>query len=129
MRDTYSGEDLPIIKAEFSKTGDTLTFWTEYIASREELITLAWYEFMDPIQVANQPFENPGPTPRSVQSADPRPAGPDDAQWQNRPGPGCAQRNIGQKGKQLLSRALGNVDHPVRPRMGGRRVLSSAWAI
>ena len=58
MRDTYSG-DLPIIEAEFSKTGDTLTFWTEYIASREELITLAWYEFMDPIQVANQPFENP----------------------------------------------------------------------
>ena len=59
MRDTYSGEDLPIIEAEFSKTGDALTFWTEYIASREELITLAWYEFMDPIQVANQPFENP----------------------------------------------------------------------
>ena len=58
MRDTYSG-DIPIIDAEFSKSGDMLTTWVEYIASREEVIVMAWYDFLSPVQVANQPFENP----------------------------------------------------------------------
>ena len=58
MRDTYSG-DIPIIEAEFSRTGDMLTTWTEYIASRVEEIAMSWYDFMEPVQVANQPFENP----------------------------------------------------------------------
>ncbi len=58
MRDTYSG-DIPIIDAEFSRTGDMLTTWTEYIASRVEEIAMSWYDFMEPVQVANQPFENP----------------------------------------------------------------------
>ena len=58
MRDTYSG-DIPIIDAEFSKSGDMLTTWVEYVASRDEVIVMAWYDFMSPVQVANQPFENP----------------------------------------------------------------------
>ena len=58
MRDTYSG-DLPIIEAEFSKSGDMLTTWVERVASRDEEIVMAWYDFMPPVQVANQPFENP----------------------------------------------------------------------
>jgi hypothetical protein len=58
MRDTYSGE-IPIIDAEFSKSGDTLTSWVEYIASRDAEIMMCWYDFMAPVQVANQPFENP----------------------------------------------------------------------
>ena len=58
MRDTYSG-DIPIIDAQFSRTGDMLTTWTEYIASRAEEIAMSWYDFMEPVQVANQPFENP----------------------------------------------------------------------
>ena len=58
MRDTYSG-DIPIIDAEFSKSGDMLTTWVEYVASRVDEIILSWYDFMAPVQVANQPFENP----------------------------------------------------------------------
>ncbi len=58
MRDTYSG-DLPIIEAEFSKSGDMLTSWTERVVSREEEIVLVWYDFLPSVQVANQPFENP----------------------------------------------------------------------
>lgn len=59
MRDTYSGGDIPLIEAEFSKSGDTLTTWYEYIETLDEHITLAWYDFLEPIIVANQPFENP----------------------------------------------------------------------
>lgn len=58
MRDTYSG-DIPIIEARFTKKGDTLTSWVEYVVSRDEHIALSWYDFMEPVQVANQPFENP----------------------------------------------------------------------
>ena len=58
MRDTYSGH-VQIIDAEFSKSGDMLTSWVEYVASRVDEIMLCWYDFMEPVQVANQPFENP----------------------------------------------------------------------
>ena len=58
MRDTYSG-DFPIIEAEFSKSGDMLTSWVERVVSRDEEIVLVWYDFMSPVQVANQPFDNP----------------------------------------------------------------------
>ena len=59
MRDTYSGEYISIIEAEFTKSGDTLTTWYEYIETLDERITLAWYDFSEPVVVANQPFENP----------------------------------------------------------------------
>ena len=59
MGDTYSG-DIPVIEAEFSKEGSTLTYWTEYIESQEETIALTWYDFGEPVIVANQPGENQG---------------------------------------------------------------------
>jgi len=58
MHDTYSG-DIPIIDAEFSKRGDTLTTWVEQISTLDEEIMMTWYDFLDPVQVANPPFENP----------------------------------------------------------------------
>jgi len=58
MHDTYSG-DIPIIDAEFSKRGDTLTTWVEQISTLDEEIMMTWYDFLDPVQVANSPFENP----------------------------------------------------------------------
>ena len=58
MRDTYSG-DIPIVDAEFSKRGDMLTTWIEQVVSLDDEILMAWYDFLEPVQVANQPFENP----------------------------------------------------------------------
>jgi hypothetical protein len=58
MRDTYSG-DIPIIDAEFSKSGDMLTCWVERVDSHDEEIVLVWSDFIAPVQVANQPFDNP----------------------------------------------------------------------
>ena len=58
MRDTYSG-DIPIIDAEFSKSGDMLTTWFEYVSSPVDEIMMCWYDFMAPVQIANPPFEKP----------------------------------------------------------------------
>ena len=41
MHDTYSG-DIPIIDAEFSKRGDTLTTWVEQISTLDEEIMMTW---------------------------------------------------------------------------------------
>ena len=58
MRDTYSG-DIPIVDAQFTKSGDGLTTWFEYITSPDEEIVMAWSDFIAPVQVVNPPFENP----------------------------------------------------------------------
>jgi hypothetical protein len=59
MGDQYSG-DIPIIEAEFWKTGDTLRFWTEYIESRDDMIALTWYDLGEPVMMANAAGEREG---------------------------------------------------------------------
>ncbi|MYD50432.1 MAG: hypothetical protein F4W93_02970 [Dehalococcoidia bacterium] len=59
MGDQYSG-DIPIIEADFWKSGDTLSFWTEYIESRDDHITLTWYDLGEPVMMANLPGEKEG---------------------------------------------------------------------
>lgn len=59
MGDQYAG-DIPIIEADFWKSGDTLSFWTEYIESRDDHITLTWYDLGEPVMVANPPGEKEG---------------------------------------------------------------------
>ena len=58
MTSLYDG-DIPIIEAEFSQSGDTLTAWTEHVETESEAISLTWYDFREPIVVANPPGENP----------------------------------------------------------------------
>ena len=60
MTSDYSGEDIPVIEAECSKVGDAMTFWSEYIESEDDLISLTWYDFGEPFAMANAPGENPG---------------------------------------------------------------------
>jgi hypothetical protein len=60
MRDTYSGPDLPVIDAVFERVGDTRTFWTERIETAEQSIALTWFDFGEPVAIANAPGENPG---------------------------------------------------------------------
>ena len=59
MTPDYNGEEIPVIDAEFSKMGDAMTFWTEYIESESDSIVLSWYNFGDPFLLANAPGENP----------------------------------------------------------------------
>jgi len=58
MRPTYDG-DIPIIESEFAKEGDTRSYWIEHIESAEDSISLTWYDFLEPVVLANAPGENP----------------------------------------------------------------------
>jgi hypothetical protein len=59
MSDTFSGEDIPVIEAEFWKEGSTFSYWSENVRSHEDLLTLTWWDFGDPVIVANAPRERP----------------------------------------------------------------------
>ena len=48
----FAGLDLPVIQAEFDKTGDTNSFWTESVESAEEMIALTWYSCFSPARRA-----------------------------------------------------------------------------
>ena len=54
MGDQYAG-NIPIIEAEFWKAGDTLSVWNEYVSSRDDDITMTWYDLDEPVMMANPP--------------------------------------------------------------------------
>jgi len=50
---------IPVIDAEFTKSGDPRYFWTERIAARDEEIGLTWYQIGEPLLIHTQPNEDP----------------------------------------------------------------------
>lgn len=51
---------IPVVDAEFSKTGDPRYFWTERVAAKNEDIALTWYDIGEPMLVHTQPNSEPG---------------------------------------------------------------------
>jgi hypothetical protein len=51
---------IPVVDAEFSKTGDPRYFWTERIKARGEDLALTWYDIGDPLLLHTQPNAMPG---------------------------------------------------------------------
>ena len=49
---------LPVIDAEFSKTGDPRYFWTENLVTHDEAISLTWYDIGEPLLIHTNPGEN-----------------------------------------------------------------------
>ena len=48
---------IPVIDAEFSKSGDMRYFWTESIYARNDEVTLTWYDCGDPLLIHTNPGE------------------------------------------------------------------------
>ncbi len=48
---------IPVIEAEFAKSGDPRYFWTERVISNDAEIALTWYEIGDPLLIHTQPGE------------------------------------------------------------------------
>ena len=42
---------IPVLDAQFTKSGDPRYFWTERVVSRDEEISLTWYEIGDPLLI------------------------------------------------------------------------------
>jgi hypothetical protein len=51
---------IPVIDAEFSKSGDARDFWTERLVTSDEEITLTWYRIGEPLLIHTQPNAEPG---------------------------------------------------------------------
>ena len=55
----YGDMDLPVAEAEFSRTGDITTYWTESVESDTDSIALTWYDFGEPFVFKWAPGERP----------------------------------------------------------------------
>ena len=53
-------QTIPVIDAEFSKSGDARDFWTERLVTTEEEIALTWYSIGEPLLIHTQPNAEPG---------------------------------------------------------------------
>ena len=51
---------IPVIEAQFTKSGDPRYFWTERVRARDEQIALTWYQIGDPLLIHTQPNAEPG---------------------------------------------------------------------
>jgi hypothetical protein len=51
---------IPVIDAEFTRSGDPRYFWTERVHTNLEEISLTWHEIGDPLLLHTQPHEVPG---------------------------------------------------------------------
>ena len=53
-------KSIPVIDAQFTKSGDPRYFWTERVVSRDEDIALTWYQIGDPLLIHTEPNAEPG---------------------------------------------------------------------
>jgi hypothetical protein len=53
-------QSIPVIDAEFTKSGDARDFWTERLVTTEEEIALTWYNIGEPLLIHTQPNAEPG---------------------------------------------------------------------
>jgi hypothetical protein len=57
---------IPVLDAQFSKSGDPRYFWTERVTARDEEIALTWYQIGDPLLIHTQPNAEPDRRPYGV---------------------------------------------------------------
>jgi hypothetical protein len=50
-------QDIPVVEADFAKSGDPRYFWTESLIAHREEIGLTWYDIGEPLLIHTQPGE------------------------------------------------------------------------
>ena len=56
----FANQDLPVMNAEFTKSGGGRSFWTETVDSDEDTIQLTWYDFLEPFMLRIEAGTAPG---------------------------------------------------------------------
>jgi hypothetical protein len=56
----FADQSLPVIDAEFSRSGDGRSFWTETVESDDDAILLTWYDFIEPFMLRVEASSVPG---------------------------------------------------------------------
>ena len=46
---------IPVIDAEFTRSGDPRYFWTEHVSAADSEVALTWYDIGDPLLIHTQP--------------------------------------------------------------------------
>ncbi len=57
---------IPVIDAEFGRSGDPRYFWTEHVSAADSEVALTWYDAGDPLLIHTNPNEAPNPRPYGV---------------------------------------------------------------
>ena len=55
----FGNLEIPVVDAEFDKSGDLRSFWTETVMSSDDEVVLTWYDLGDPVLVHSLPGSNP----------------------------------------------------------------------
>src|SRR5215471_3311112 len=51
-------KSIPVVDAEFDKSGDPRYYWTESLVTHDEAISLTWYDIGQPLLIHTNPGEN-----------------------------------------------------------------------
>ena len=56
----FADQTIPVTEAEFTRSGDGRSFWTERIESEDDVISLTWYDFLEPFMLVSPAGSTPG---------------------------------------------------------------------
>ena len=56
----FADQNLPVIDAEFTKSGDGRSFWKETVQSDDDTIILTWHDFLEPFMLRIEAGTVPG---------------------------------------------------------------------
>ncbi len=56
----FADQSLPVVDAQFTKSGDGRSFWTEKVESEEDTILLTWHDFVEPFMLRVEAGSAPG---------------------------------------------------------------------
>ena len=56
----FADQSIQVIDAEFSRKGDTYTYWTETIENDDDQISLTWHDFLEPFMLTVPAGSAPG---------------------------------------------------------------------
>ena len=56
----FADQAIPVTDAEFTRSGDAISFWTETVETEEETVLMTWYDFLEPFMINVSPGSVPG---------------------------------------------------------------------
>ena len=56
----FADQSIPVTDAEFTKSGDVRSFWTEKVVSDDDEILLTWHDFLEPYMLRVEAGSAPG---------------------------------------------------------------------
>ena len=59
LNEELKDQSIPVIDAEFSKSGDPRYFWTERVIAWDEELALTWHDIGEPLLIHTQPNAEP----------------------------------------------------------------------